>query len=126
MTPVWGEGQDRGRDVPEDFEWMISADVSNLGRGPAILFGAAAFKPGTESRADAEWSYEIPIGPGQTTSLGFDVNVEPEVGQALDLLLFYRSVSGREYRTRHRIRIGRHYFVSRLDIRREELSERGS
>jgi len=99
----------------------IATDVTNLGRGPAIVLGTAVFALGAENRSTAAWNYQIPIGPKETTSLVVSAHVEPTEGDEPALVLYYRSASGREYLTRHRIKIRCGFHVNRVDIQREEL-----
>jgi hypothetical protein len=117
LSPVF-EGDS---EEPVDAEWTVGMKVENVGRGPAILFGAIAIPDGVEDEPDGFWAAELPFKPGQAQELSVRTTVDPDPGRTLRLILRYRSASGRSYVTRHRVRIGRGGGTARLDIRRESV-----
>ena len=117
LSPVF----EAGREEPVDAEWTVGMEVENVGRGPAILFGAIAIPDDAEEEPDGFWTAEVPFKPGQTQELSVHTTVDPDPGQTLKLILRYRSASGRSYVTRHRVRVGKGGRTARLDIRRESV-----
>lgn len=117
LSPVF-EGDS---EEPVDAEWTVGMKVENVGRGPAILFGAIAISDGAEGEPDGLWAAEVPFKPEEARELSVRTTVDPNPGQTLRLILRYRSASGQSYVTRHRIRIGTRGNTARLDIRREAV-----
>lgn len=115
LSPVF-EGDS---EVPVDAEWTVGMKVENVGRGPAILFGAIAFSDDSGEEPDDRWATELPIKAGEVIELSVRTTVEPDPGRKLMLILRYRSASGASYVTRHRVRVQKGGRTSRLDIRRE-------
>jgi hypothetical protein len=117
LSPVF-EGDS---EEPVDAEWTVGMKVENVGRGPAILFGAIAIPDSAEDEPNGLWAAEVPFKPGQARELAVRTTVDLDPGHTLRLILRYRSASGQSYVTRHRIRIGTGGRTARLDIRRESV-----
>lgn len=115
LSPVF-EGDS---EEPVDAEWTVGIKVENVGRGPAILFGAIAIGDDTEQEPQERWGAELAFKPGETKDLSVRTTVDPDPGGTLRLILRYRSASGASYLTRHRIRVLKGGRTARLDIRRE-------
>jgi hypothetical protein len=118
LSPVF-EGD---REEPVDAEWTIALKVENVGRGPAVLFGAIATSPGAEEGSEGRWAVEMVLKPDEMQELSVSTTVDPNPGRELSVLLFYRSASGIRYVTKHRIRVLKNGRTARMDIRREIAS----
>jgi hypothetical protein len=117
MSPVF-EGDS---EEPVDAEWTIGMRIENIGRGPAILFGAITVGDDAEMTPTDKWGTELPLKAEETMELSVRTTVEPDPGRKLLLVLRYRSASGTAYVTRHRIRILKGGGTARLDVRRERV-----
>jgi hypothetical protein len=118
LSPVF-EGD---REEPVDAEWRIAMELENVGRGPAVLFGAIATSPDAATSSEGLWRVEMVLKPGEVQELSVSTTVDPTPGQELLVLLYYRSASGIRYVTKHRIRVLKNGRTARIDIRREVAS----
>jgi hypothetical protein len=115
LSPVF-EGDS---EEPVDAEWTVGMNVENIGRGPAILYGAIAIPDDAEQEPQERWAAELAFKPGETMELSVRTTVDPDPGRTLRLILRYRSASGAGYVTRHRVRVLKQGRTARLDVRRE-------
>lgn len=116
LTPMFT----RGEEEPSNVEWALFADLTNLGRGPAIFDGVVLENEDGSELVGEEWKVEMALVPSEESRVGIGLSDRepPDQGTTITLRLLYRSASGVRYQTSHHLEVGSQAEVTRLDFRR--------
>jgi hypothetical protein len=111
---------------PDEAGWALSVELANLGAGPGIVELIEIHETETGGQInDADWEVDEVLAKGQTKDVGIPLReAPPSEGTWLSVDVYYRSASGRSYKTIHKIRIARNQGAVRRTFRRVKLGRR--